>query len=184
MIADVVAGACLAGAAVLLWPRVRPWQARRRRSRALGRQHPVDAGVPEALELLALAMSGGADLHGALSQVARSLGGEQGRELASVAAGLAWGLDDAAVWDLVPPRWEPARRAVLLASTAGVPPAGLLRDAAADLRRDALARVEAATARLSVRLVVPLGLAFLPAFVLTTVVPVVLALAGGLVLTP
>jgi pilus assembly protein TadC len=65
-----------------------------------------------------------------------------------------------------------------------VPPAGLLRDAAADLRRDALAQVEVATARLSVRLVLPLGLAFLPAFVLTTVVPVVLALADGLVLAP
>jgi hypothetical protein len=133
--------------------------------------------VPEALELLALAMSGGADLHGALRQVARAVGGEQGREL-------AWGLEDALAWDLVPPRWAPARRALLLASTAGVPPAGLLRDAAADLRRDTLARVEVATARLSVRLVVPLGLAFLPAFVLTTVLPVVLALAGGLVLTP
>lgn len=184
MIADVVPAAFLAGAAVLLWPRGRPWQAPRRRSRA-GRGHGLaEAGIPEALELLALAMSGGADLPGALRQVARALGGDLGRELASVAAGLAWGLDEAEVWDLVTPRWEPARRAVLLASTAGVPPAGLLRDAAADLRRDALARVEAATARLSVRLVVPLGLAFLPAFVLTTVVPVVLALAGGLVLAP
>ncbi len=182
--ADVALAALWAAAAVVLWPGARPWQVSKRRVRARRGRDPAHVEVPEALELLALAMSGGADLHGALRQVARAIGGEQGRELASVAAGLAWGLDDAVVWDLVPPRWEPARRAVQLAGTAGVPPAGLLRDAAADLRRDALARVETATARLSVRLVVPLGLAFLPAFVLTTVVPVVLALAGGLVLSP
>jgi len=35
-----------------------------------------------------------------------------------------------------------------------------------------------ATATLGIRIVLPLGLAFLPAFVLTTVVPVVLALAN------
>jgi hypothetical protein len=35
-----------------------------------------------------------------------------------------------------------------------------------------------------VHLVLPLGLAFLPAFVLTTVVPVVLALATGLLTQP
>jgi pilus assembly protein TadC len=43
-----------------------------------------------------------------------------------------------------------------------------------------VADVEVAAARLGVRLVVPLGLAYLPAFVLTTVVPVVLALTRSL----
>jgi tight adherence protein B len=43
-----------------------------------------------------------------------------------------------------------------------------------------LARVEVETAKLSVRLVLPLGLAFLPAFVLLTVVPVVTAVATSL----
>ena len=38
-------------------------------------------------------------------------------------------------------------------------------------------RLEVATATLGVRIVLPLGLLFLPAFLLTTVVPIVLALA-------
>ena len=45
------------------------------------------------------------------------------------------------------------------------------------LRSNRLAAIDVAAARLGVRLVVPLGVAFLPAFVLTTIVPVVLALA-------
>jgi pilus assembly protein TadC len=169
--------------AVLLWPRSRSWRvagaARGRRDRRPG--HALEAGVPESLELLALAMDGGTDLQGALRQVARVVGGPLGRQLLTVAAGVAWGLDDDEAWELVPAHWDPARRALGLAGRAGVPPAGLLASAAADQRRDALAGVETATARLSVRLVVPLGLAFLPAFVLTTVLPVVLALASELV---
>ena len=45
------------------------------------------------------------------------------------------------------------------------------------------ARVEAAVQRAGVLLVLPLGLAFLPGFVGTTVVPVVLHLAAGFLRT-
>ncbi|MGB3859956.1 MAG: pilus assembly protein, partial [Ornithinimicrobium sp.] len=72
----------------------------------------------------------------------------------------------------------------VLAARGGVPPSELLSAAASDLRRDAVARVELQTAQLAVRLVLPLGLAFLPAFVLTTVVPVVIALATSVLRTP
>ncbi|HEX2706134.1 MAG TPA: hypothetical protein VHM65_10275 [Candidatus Lustribacter sp.] len=48
------------------------------------------------------------------------------------------------------------------------------------MRADDTARADEAAARLGVRLVLPLGLAFLPAFGLTTVVPIVVALAGQL----
>lgn len=136
--------------------------------------------MPEVLDLLSLALGGGADVQSAVQQVAAVVGGPAGRELGAVRAALAWGLEEDAAWGQAPLHWAPARRALALAATAGVPPAQLLTDAAADLRRDALAGIEVATARLSVRLVLPLGLAFLPAFLLTTVVPVVLALAQGL----
>ena len=52
--------------------------------------------------------------------------------------------------------------------------------AAADQRRDHATGIEIATARLGVRIMLPLGLAFLPAFVLVGLVPLVLALAGEL----
>jgi hypothetical protein len=54
----------------------------------------------------------------------------------------------------------------------------LLLAAAEDLRRESLEQVELAAARVGVRLVAPLGLVLLPAFCLTTVVPLVVALAG------
>ena len=64
-----------------------------------------------------------------------------------------------------------------MAATAGVPPAGVLIRAAEEVRRAEQQRLEVATATLGVRIVLPLGLVFLPAFVLTTVVPIVIALA-------
>lgn len=136
--------------------------------------------MPDVLDLLALALQAGASTIGALRATADRLAGTTGQELRSVAAALEWGLPDEAAWSAAPARWEPAGRALRLAARAGVPPAGLLQRAAEDARRERLDRVETATARLGVRLVLPLGLAFLPGFVLTTVVPVVLALAASL----
>ena len=65
-----------------------------------------------------------------------------------------------------------------MAATAGVPPADVLARAAQEVRRAEQQRLEVATATLGIRIVLPLGLVFLPAFVLTTVVPIILALAN------
>jgi pilus assembly protein TadC len=52
--------------------------------------------------------------------------------------------------------------------------------AAADLRAARREQAELAAARLGVRLVLPLGLAILPGFVLLAVVPIILGLATSL----
>ena len=65
------------------------------------------------------------------------------------------------------------REVLDLAGRAGVPAGGLLRRAAEDVRDDAAADGLAAAERLAVRLVLPLGVCVLPAFVLVGVVPVV-----------
>lgn len=136
--------------------------------------------VPEALELLALALQGGGSLGDAAAGVAGVLPRRRADQLARVARTLRSGVDTAGAWAEAGPDWEPARRALELAQVAGVPPGPALRQAATDLRRDAVADVEVATARLGVRLVLPLGLTFLPAFVLITVLPLVLALTRDL----
>lgn len=125
---------------------------------------------------MALALQGGGSLGEAASSVATALPGPRRDELGRVGTALRVGSDPAVAWAEAGPDWEPARRALDLAAVAGVAPASALRQAATDLRRDAVADVELATARLGVRLVLPLGLTFLPAFVLTTVLPLVLAL--------
>ena len=74
--------------------------------------------------------------------------------------------------------WAPVSRALTLAARAGLPPADLLITGAQDVRRAERHRQELATARLGVRVVLPLGLTFLPAFLATTVIPVVIALTS------
>ncbi|WP_114907398.1 type II secretion system F family protein [Ornithinimicrobium murale] len=190
---DALVPAVLVGLAVLAWPSHRDAQVfvvaghgsdrlrRRAPARWSRRSSEPELTVPDVLDLLALALQAGASTMGALRTTADRLPGLTGQELRSVAAALEWGLPDETAWGAAPARWEPAGRALRLAARAGVPPADLLRRAAEDARRERLDRVETATARLGVRLVLPLGLAFLPGFVLTTVVPVVLALAGSLI---
>nr|WP_246336648.1 type II secretion system F family protein [Flexivirga oryzae] len=146
---------------------------------AAGRTEDV-LSVAGALELMALALGSGVPLVVAVEQVAQRSGPVVAGHLRRVVAALRWGVEDAKAWEGLPEVWRPAARAVALAGMAGVPPAGLLTRAAADLRRAEQRRIEEATGRLSVLVVIPLGLCFLPAFALLTVVPVVAALAGDL----
>lgn len=145
----------------------------------VGRGRSVDeVAVAGAMDLLALALEGGAGLVEALEAVTVELGGALGKHLAVISAAMRWGMDEDKAWASLPAAWDPAARALSMAALSGVPPAGLLVQAAADLRRAEEQRLEVAASRLGVLLVLPLGLAFLPAFVLMTVVPVVLALAS------
>ena len=154
---------------------------------ATGARTSADAGsartvVPVAevagvIDLLALTLRGGVGLVEAMEAVASRVGGPLGLHLQTVAAAGRWGVEDATAWASVPPAWQPAARALRMAATAGVPPADVLVRAAEEVRRTEQQRLEVATATLGVRIVLPLGLAFLPAFILTTVVPIVLALA-------
>ena len=72
--------------------------------------------------------------------------------------------------------WRPARAAWCAAVAAGAAPAELLLRAAATVRETEDQRVESAIASAGTLLVLPLGLALLPGFVATTVVPVVVRL--------
>ena len=60
-----------------------------------------------------------------------------------------------------------------------MPPGAALRAAAGTLRRERHVRALEAAARLGVRLVLPLGLCYLPAFVLVGLVPVIVSMAAG-----
>ena len=76
----------------------------------------------------------------------------------------------------------PAVDAVLdLSRRAGVPAAGLLRSEASEARRAARAEVRERAARLSVTLMLPLGLCVLPAFMVLGVLPLVVTVIGSTV---
>lgn len=161
----------------------------------LGEGHPAGARRPgrgaepaaarvselaDVADLLALVLSAGCGVVEALELVGAHYPGVLGRQLCSVAAAARWGLEEPAQWSTAAPEWSPVRGAFRLAAESGVPPAEVLSAAADDLRRAEAHRVEVAASKLGAKAVLPLGLAFLPAFVLTTVLPVVLMLAGDL----
>ncbi len=150
------------------------WPGRGRRPRA---RAPTSEEVAASMVLLAVALQSGSGVVEAIEHVAEVGPPVPAADLAVVAAALRWGLDEESAWAEVDPRWSRAAMALRLAREAGVAPSSLLLTGADDLRSNRLAAIDVAAARLGVRLVVPLGVAFLPAFVLTTIVPVVLALA-------
>lgn len=141
-----------------------------------GSQSTID-DVVESLILLALAFRSGLPTCDVLEAVSARSGAAPASDLRQVATALRWGASDDEAWDAVDDRWAPAARAIALATRAGIAPGPLLLRAADDVAKAELERLEVSAAKVTVRLVLPLGLVLLPAFVLTTVLPIVAALA-------
>ena len=137
-----------------------------------------DVDTPLVLDLVAAALAAGAPPHRAMETVGIAVQGTIGRSMCEVAARLRLGSEWDSAWRDAPRRLEPLRRTLRLASRTGAPASALLRDAAEDLRRRHSREAQAAAGRLGVRMVLPLGLCSLPAFVAWAVVPVVISLAG------
>ena len=143
----------------------------------------VTAQLPLALDLLAACLVGGATTGAAVDAVARALPGPCGNRLGRVAAGLAVGSPPSEAWRALgdgPGPAGAAARALARAAEGGAPvAAGVLR-VAEDARREAHGRAERAARRAGVLAVGPLGLCFLPAFLLLGVLPAIIGLAGPL----
>ncbi len=145
------------------------------RNDATSRSTVLDAAV--AIDLIAVCLVGGLPLADALGAVAAVSRDRVAADLRMVEAALRWGVQAPVAWREAGPVWAPVGVAFTLAGELGLPPRRLLHDAAEELRRSESIRTEAALGRLSVLLVLPLGLVFLPAFALLAVVPVVISLA-------
>ena len=149
-----------------------------RRLVAAARSGGVDG--PDAallLHLLRAALRSGVPVPRALEAVGESSGlPELSRASRLLLLGAGW--DEA--WEGVEGATALAGRALEPAWCDGTDPVPLLERAAAAwyVRRDR--RLREAAARLGVRLVLPLGVCFLPAFMLVSVAPVLLATGGGL----
>jgi len=138
----------------------------------------VDPDPALLLDLVAAALAAGAPMPRALSTVADALPGRVGAPLRRAAGALALGSSWHAAWADAPPAARAVADALEPTAAAGASPVPLLRAAAAASRRRRRAAGRAAAGRLGVWLVLPLGLCFLPAFLLLGVVPVVLSIAG------
>ena len=145
------------------------------------------ADLPLLLDLLSACLTGGAALSRAAEAVAAAVPGPAGRRLAAVGSALAVGTAPAEAWRLLAGAAPPARgedplaaaaRVLARAAEGGAPVASAVSRLAVEARADARARGEQAARQVGVLAVAPLGLCFLPAFVLLGVVPVVAGLIG------
>ncbi|UZN02439.1 type II secretion system F family protein [Cellulomonas sp. S1-8] len=141
---------------------------------------PVGLDPAFVLDLCAAALRGGTPVPAALAVTGRHLGGDEGEALLRAGTALGLGAPWDAAWAGAPPSIAVLAHALRVGWDAGASPGPQLRAAAARLRRERRARARAAAGALGVRLTLPLGLCFLPAFVLLGLVPVVLGLAGDL----
>ncbi len=148
---------------------------RRRRERA-ARQ------LPAALDLLVAVLASGRPVVVALDVVGDAVPAPLQQELRDVVGRLRSGADAAAVWDVLlgHPTLGGLARAFRRAEQSGAPVAAVLAATAADTRRDAAARSRERARAVAVRTAAPLGLCFLPAFLLVGIVPSLLGVASGL----
>lgn len=184
----VVAGLTVALFGSRLLTRLEPRAARREREQ-------LARDLPLAMDLLAACLAGGADQSRAAAAVAFAVGGPCGRRLGLVAGSLGAGSPPEQAWQALHgdrrhhtsagsthPGDPCASVARLLsrAAVGGAPVVATVHRLAGDLRAERRAHAEQAARRVGVLAVAPLGLCFLPAFVLLGVVPVVIGLAGPL----
>ncbi len=153
------------------------WLSRRERDRDRRRRQKVAADLPLAIDLLVVALRAGRPVGPAMAVVAEAVGGPLGADLGRRAARLALGTDAVAVWSEVASHsvLGPMGRAVVRASDLGAPLADALERVVDDLYLAAGTDADGVAHRVEVRSAGPLGLCFLPAFVLIGVAPTVLS---------
>jgi pilus assembly protein TadC len=133
--------------------------------------------MPVALDVLTACLSVGATQADALHAVAASLGGSLADDLRTVASAMALGADATEAWTLVAATdLHPLGSLLSRADVTGAPVTPLLVLMADQHRQRAHAAAVEEARALGVRLAAPLGLCFLPAFVLVAVVPLVMSL--------
>ncbi|HEX6968847.1 MAG TPA: type II secretion system F family protein [Micromonosporaceae bacterium] len=169
----LVAGALVAAGLDRLLRRLEPAAVRDRRLREA-------ADLPLAADLLAATLRAGAPVDQGVTAVAQALGGPLGERLGRVGRTLRLGGGPEEAWSHLSPVAGADRmiRAAVRSAASGTALAGALARLADDLRGDRAVAVEAAARRAGVLLVLPLGLCFLPAFILAGLVPVIVAVLG------
>lgn len=140
------------------------------------------AQLPVVAELLAACLAAGSGPREAAGAVGGSMGGPLGERLVRASAELRLGGEPAAVWGRLEELPEAAELARCLerAGTTGVPAVEPMGRLAAECRARRARAATERTRRAAVRVTAPLGLCFLPAFLLAGVAPVVIGLARSL----
>ncbi|WP_028265376.1 type II secretion system F family protein [Arthrobacter sp. MA-N2] len=135
--------------------------------------------VPMMLELVAVMLDSGAGIARSLELISSCAAPQLSRSLGAVVAALDIGTDWETAWRSAGQQCSEARRlkdALAFAALTGAPSSAILYAQAARMRREQFRTAEKRAAALGVKLVIPLGLCSLPAFICLGVVPVLLAM--------
>ncbi len=153
--------------------RIEPPAVRNRRLRAA-------ADLPLAADLMAATLRAGAPVERSVIAVADALGGPLAHRLRRVGRALPHGGLPHEAWAHLAevPGGQRIATAAVRSASSGAALAGALVRLADDLRADRVTTIEAAARRSGVLIVLPLGLCFLPAFILAGLVPVIVAVLG------
>ena len=172
----VLVAATVAVGAPLALSKLEPTAIRREREAAA-------LQVPEVAGLLASCIAAGATVRDATVAVRDAMEDPVKRALTTVVARMDLGAEPGLCWDVdtVAGR-ELAEIAAAFRRTGrtGAPVHDVLNRLADDLANERVRRLEAAARAVGIRAVAPLGLCFLPAFLLIGVVPVVAGFVGDL----
>jgi Flp pilus assembly protein TadB len=148
--------------------RLEPAATRKRNAR-------LAADLPLAVDLLAACLRAGRPPQAAIATVSQAIDGPLATLLAELEHKLDLGADPIDAWDTL--RQEPTcatfARAVQRALRSGAPLATTLESQSADLRQSHRWTAEEQARAVETRSVLPLGLCFLPAFVLLGIVPTI-----------
>ncbi|MCA2229797.1 type II secretion system F family protein [Nonomuraea aurantiaca] len=142
----------------------------------------ITTDLPFAADLMAACLLAGQPVSAATEMAAGALAGPLGQRLSWVSRQLRLGADPDPTWAFL--AQEPATaqlsRAMSRAAQTGAPVADVLTRLADDARQSTRATSVAAAKSVGVKAVAPLGLCFLPAFVLLGIIPVVAGLATAI----
>jgi pilus assembly protein TadC len=161
-------GAVAGGLASWLIGRLEPPSARRRRE-------SIERDVPLAIDLLAACAIAGRPVEMSIDVVATAVGGPLSEVLSEHSARIRLGADPLAEWSSMRrhPQLGPMARAVLRSMESGAPMADTLERLAVDSRVTRATALQQRARSVGVRAAGPLGICFLPAFMLIGIVPTV-----------
>lgn len=168
-------GIVLAGAILVVGPRllagVEPRSVRARRQ-------ALESAAPMVADLMAACLSSGASAGAATRTVSQALDGPASDVLAKCVTHIDLGADPTQTWSSMTAdtALAPIARAVVRSAQSGAPLADVLVRVADDLRSARKATLETAARSAGIKAVGPLGLCFLPAFMLLGIVPLVASL--------
>ncbi|MFC8449217.1 type II secretion system F family protein [Kitasatospora sp. NPDC057223] len=145
-------------------------------------QQVIAGQLPLTADLLAACLASSGAPSAAVAAVGRSVGGPMGRRLGAISAELALGAPPELSWNRLGEEWPvlaPLGRCLVRTSISGAPPTGPLLGLAQAQRASTARAAHIRVRRAGVLATAPLGVCFLPAFILISVVPVVLGLTSA-----